>query len=101
MKIELTKGKVYGVKIYPKDEVLVGVYLGEVEGIHFFANSMRSENPNYIIVNDGQSIFKDELVSHMDYSSYSISIIPKNKIQEIEDEKIKSGLIRILNETKK
>ncbi|OGJ13077.1 hypothetical protein A3K82_03490 [Candidatus Pacearchaeota archaeon RBG_19FT_COMBO_34_9] len=100
MKAELTMGKNYWVEEYPKSKMMRGTYLGENKGIHFFIDKKPSKNPNYIIVEDHWSIFKNNTVSYTPISSSSISVIPKDKIREIEDNRIKSGLLKILNEAK-
>ena len=100
MKAELTMGKNYWVEEYPKSKMMRGTYLGENKGIHFFIDKKPSKNPNYIIVEDHWSIFKNNTVSYTPISSSSISVIPKDKIREIEDNRIKSGLLKILNNQK-
>ncbi|HTZ41638.1 MAG TPA: hypothetical protein VMC07_00310 [Candidatus Omnitrophota bacterium] len=100
MRAELKKGEVYGVEIYPKDEVLAAVYLGEHDGFHFFGNALSSTNPNYILVQDSEAVIiagKNNQVTCHPHSSISVTVIPKDKIHAIVDEELKCTLMKMLN----
>ncbi len=96
MEINLNKGQEYDIELYPTDETVTAKYLGEEEGDHFF----ESKN-SYIIVNNNWITINRGVITHKSISSASIPIIPKNKLDKVEDGKIKSGLLKILNETRK
>jgi hypothetical protein len=104
MKAELTIGKDYLIEKYPKNEIVRGKYLGEMEGMHFFETG-RTFEKEYVIVEDKWAVFVDHFmtsfVTHTAISSCPIAIIPKDEVNKIEDRRVKSGLLKILNGGKK
>ena len=96
MKIELNKGQEYDIELYPTDKIVTGRYLGEAERKYFF----ESED-SYIIADTHWADITNGIITYNNFSSSVISAISKDKISKIEDKKTKSGLLKVLNETKK
>ncbi len=94
MKVELTKGEMYTVELYPKNEQISAEYVGLNKETHVFAGRDR-----YIFVNEHFITSRGgNIISHIRLSPYDVLWLKKDGIEKISREHPTIKLLKELGE---
>ena len=91
--LELTIGREYDVRLYPKKEQIKAEYRGEAQGTMVF-----SDNNFYIFVDTDHSTIDNKIVTHESVSSIPIYMLGKNNVAYIKKDSQLKKILTSLGE---